>query len=187
MVEMQSPFPIRLVVILALGMALLIPLFFVVRSSKPASTAPVAAPEPVVGEPAGSLGSPGPVQLPDPVPPARPEVPRHVMTSLVEQWGISISSARLTAGGTALDVRYQVVDAEKASGMHKIKGEAYLLDDASGRNLMSKAQSQPLALQELTSGKSYFMMFPNSGGLVKRGGTVTLVVGGVRTDPIKVE
>ena len=112
---------------------------------------------------------------------------RHPQIALKDRWGIQIASVRLTAGGRALDVRYRVLDVAKASGMHAIQTETYLLDAISGKNLSSKAHSQPLVAQEMVPGKTYFMMFPNSGGLVRKGGVVTLVVAGVRTEGLVVE
>ena len=112
---------------------------------------------------------------------------RHPQLALKDRWGIQIASVRLTAGGRALDVRYRVLDVAKASGMHAIQTETYLLDATSGKNLSSKAHSQSLVAQELVPGKTYFMMFPNSGGLVRKGGVVTLVVAGVRTEGLVVE
>jgi hypothetical protein len=112
---------------------------------------------------------------------------RHPQVALKDRWGIQIASVRLTAGGRALDVRYRVLDVAKASGMHAIQTETYLLDAISGKNLSSKAHSQPLVSQELVPGKTYFMMFPNSGGLIRKGGVVTLVVAGVRTEGLVVE
>jgi hypothetical protein len=112
---------------------------------------------------------------------------RHPQLALKDRWGIQIASVRLTAGGRALDVRYRVLDVAKASGMHAIQTETYLLDAISGKNLSSKAHSQSLVAQELVPGKTYFMMFPNSGGLVRKGGVVTLVVAGVRTEGLVVE
>lgn len=112
---------------------------------------------------------------------------RHPQMALKDRWGIQIASVRLTAGGRALDVRYRVLDVAKASGMHAIQTETYLLDAISGKNLSSKAHSQSLVAQELVPGKTYFMMFPNSGGLVRKGGVVTLVVAGVRTEGLVVE
>lgn len=113
--------------------------------------------------------------------------PQHAQIALRDRWGIDVSSVRLTAGGTALDVRYQVLDPSKAAGMHNLGGETYLLDQISGKNLASRAPAQPLVTQELAPGRTYFMLFPNPGRLVRKGGQVTLVVGGVRTERLPVQ
>lgn len=118
---------------------------------------------------------------------AVPSVPKIIkQDALRDKWGIVISSVRLTAGGTSLDVRYKILDDQKASGMHKLQGQTYLLDQSTGRNLTSRAQVQPLVTQEMNEGKTYFMMFPNRGRSVRSGDVVTLVIGGTRAENLVV-
>ena len=119
---------------------------------------------------------------------AVPPAPKIIkQDTLRDKWGIVISSVRLTAGGTALDVRYKVLDDQKASGMHKLQGQTYLQDQNTGRNLSTKAQVQPLVTQEMSEGKTYFMMFPNRGRSVRSGDTVTLVIAGTRAENLVVD
>jgi hypothetical protein len=123
-----------------------------------------------------------------PVAESAPRAPKIIkQDTLRDKWGIVISSVRLTAGGTTLDVRYKVIDDQKASGMHKLQGETYLQDQNSGRNMSSKAQVQPLVTQEMSEGKTYFMMFPNRGRSVRSGDTVTLVIAGTRAENLVVD
>lgn len=165
----------QVVVIIGLAglLTLLLTGFFVYRSR---NAQPQPTPEAI--ETAETIETP-------PVVPASP--PKIIkQDTLRDKWGIVISSVRLTAGGTSLDVRYKILDDQKASGMHKLQGQTYLLDQSTGRNLTSRAQVQPLVTQEMNEGKTYFMMFPNRGRSVRSGDVLTLVIGGTRAENLVV-
>ena len=107
--------------------------------------------------------------------------------TLAEKWGVVITSVRLTAGGAALDVRYRVVNSERAAGLAGNTDKTYLVNQSTGQNLFSRAPSQPLVAQELTTGRTYFLFFPNRARTVKPGDSVALVVGTVRSGAVLVE
>jgi hypothetical protein len=118
----------------------------------------------------------------EPVPPAARQ------PSLVEQrWGIRPVALRLTAGGTMVDFRYQVVDAARARALFDKKLKPYLLDPRTGiamespdatklGPLRSSARNPPVA------GKQYFVLFANGLGVFKKSDRLTVVLGDCRLE-----
>jgi hypothetical protein len=101
--------------------------------------------------------------------------------------GIRVVSLQPTAGGQMLDLRYQVVDPEKARSILDRNKKAYLLDGKTGKTLpvpLTKAGSMRQTTRKPETGRTYFMLFSNPGGLVKEGGSVSLLVGDFRRDGI---
>ena len=112
---------------------------------------------------------------------------RPYQASLKEKWGLEIKSVRLAMAGKILDVRYQVIDPNKAAGLHKSSGQTFIQDLNSGKNLSTRSPAQPLVSQEMLAGKTYYMMFPNRGGVLKSGSPINLVLGDARVENLRVE
>jgi hypothetical protein len=111
---------------------------------------------------------------------------------LKEKWGIQPKNLCLTAGGNMLDFRYQVIDSGKASSLFKAKeGTPILVDQATGAILripsMAKMGSLRTSMKNPVEGKTYFMLFANPGGLVKKGGKITLLIGDLKTENLVVD
>jgi hypothetical protein len=107
-----------------------------------------------------------------------------------ETWGIKIRSLRTTAGGYMLDLRYQVVDAEKAAPLFKRKTKPYLIDQATGAKFAVPVTAKigPLrSSNKPKSGRGYFMFFGNPGNFVKVGNKVTVVIGDFRAEDLVVQ
>jgi hypothetical protein len=106
-----------------------------------------------------------------------------------KNFGIKIVSLRPTAGGQMLDLRFQVIDPEKAKAVLDKNKKAYLLDGKTGKTLpvpVTKAGSMRQTTLKPEAGRIYFMLFSNPGGLVKEGGSVSLLIGDFRKDGIVV-
>ena len=106
-----------------------------------------------------------------------------------KKWGILPLSIQLTAGGQLLDYRYLVIDPEKAEALVKRSDKAYLIDQASGTKLpVSGTKVGPLRQTgtKLIAGMKYPILFVNSGGVIKPGNKVTLVIGEFRLEDIVV-
>jgi hypothetical protein len=90
-----------------------------------------------------------------------------------------------------LDMRYRVVDQEKAEKLLQRKTPLFLIDQATGRQLTVPNMPKVGRLRQLPAGgdadRIYWMFFGNPGGLVKSGGKVTLMVGDVRIEDIVVQ
>jgi hypothetical protein len=110
---------------------------------------------------------------------------------LDEAWGIRAVSLRPTFGGTMLDFRFKVTDAEKARAVFDRKIKPYLLDPSSGASLGMSEDSKLGALRASLrnppiAGKLYYVLFANGQGVVKRGSTVTVVMGPAKLEHVVV-
>ena len=106
-----------------------------------------------------------------------------------KNFGIKIVSVRPTAGGQMLDLRFQVIDPEKAKAVLDKNKKAYLLDGKTGKTLpvpVTKAGSMRQATLKPEAGRIYFILFANPNRMVKEGGSVSLLIGDFRKDGIVV-
>jgi hypothetical protein len=105
--------------------------------------------------------------------------------------GIQVESLRLSAADMVVDMRYRVLDAEKARTVHKKGLTISLIDEATNSVLKvpSPAYVGPLRQRSdrIQAGKVYFMLFANGGRVVRPGSKVTLVLGDVRIPHLVVE
>jgi hypothetical protein len=105
-------------------------------------------------------------------------------------FGITLVSLRPTAAGQMLDLRFKVIDPEKARPILDKGNKAFLTDAASGKVLpvpVTKAGSMRQTTLKPEAGRVYFMLFSNPGRLVKEGSRVNLVIGRFRKDGIVVD
>lgn len=101
-----------------------------------------------------------------------------------EALGILVNGIHLSVGGTRLNLRYVVVDAELASALTNKLYPTYLLD-AKGQRLALPAQPVSSPVQDQSgqlarAGYTYSRFFPNPNHAVKPGDQVTLVIGSLR-------
>jgi hypothetical protein len=105
--------------------------------------------------------------------------------------GIKVVRIHPSVAGQMLDMRYRVVDREKAKNALKRGAQIYLIDQASGTKLPVPDMAQVGKLLQRPdqgdSGKIYWIFFGNPGGMVKPGARVTLVVGDFQIKDILVE
>jgi hypothetical protein len=106
-----------------------------------------------------------------------------------KKWGLRPLELQLSAGGYMLDFRYHVVDGEKAAPLFSTKIMPYLIVQASGEKL-SVAETQRFGALRQTrkpySNKNYYIIFGNPAKKVKRGDTVTVVIGDLEIKDIVV-
>jgi len=128
----------------------------------------------------------------------RNEAPKEAGLSAAEQkYGIKILSLMPTAAGHMLDLRYRVIDPEKAVEILNKDKRAFVVDKDSGKTLpVPQTRLGPLRQSTLKPepDRIYFMLFSNRGGYVKEGSNVKLVIGdfvmeeiivqGVNTKPL---
>lgn len=109
----------------------------------------------------------------------------------VENAGIRVESIRLTAADYMLDLRFRVVDAERAAPFFNRKTELQLVDPVSGARLAvpntpKLGKLRQVARQGMTE-RSYFVLFANPGRYLKAGSQVVLLAGDTRIGPFTVE
>jgi hypothetical protein len=115
---------------------------------------------------------------------ARAAAARVVSAADLEQaYGIRLDLVAVIAAGGLVDVRFTVTDTDKAGHvLHDNAALPALYIESRGAVLRT---SQPKAHKmTILDGASYFLLYPNSGGLVQAGTGVSVVIGEVRLEPI---
>ena len=107
-------------------------------------------------------------------------------STLEETYGLRMNLIAVTAAGGMVDVRLHIVDAQKAKSLLQDKKNfPSLLVRGSNAvlNVSEEAKSQEIKFEE---DGNVFLLFPNAGGAVKRGSSVTLLFGSTALEPIQV-
>ena len=110
--------------------------------------------------------------------------------ALSEKWGIELVAMRSTAYGHMVDFRYRVLDAEKAAPLFVRKTKPYLIHQESGKALAVPNTAKLGSLRNSNipqQGRTYWMFFGNSQGLIHKGDKVTVAIGDFRATDIEVE
>jgi hypothetical protein len=129
---------------------------------------------------------------PDETAPPAPTAPAAAALSPEATWGIKAVSLRPTLGGTMLDFRYKVVDADRALPLFDRKLKPYLFDPSTGAALGTPDDAKLGALRASArnppvTGKQYYALFANGQGTVKRGSKVTIVLGDCKLEDVVVD
>ena len=108
-------------------------------------------------------------------------------------YGIRVEGLRLTAAGSMLDLRYRVLDAQKAAPLLNGKIQPYLLDEA--RSAKLGVPDTPVLGRirhtarnnVIHTDRSYFVMFGNPGKALQSGDKVALLLGPVKIADLTVK
>jgi len=101
----------------------------------------------------------------------------------LQSTGIRVIRVAETGGGGLVDFRYQVIDPDKAELIHLQRPR--LVDERTG-TLVDTLFMGHSHHGVPKAGYSYPLLFVNSQGLIKRGGTVAVVIGDARLDHVPV-
>lgn len=117
---------------------------------------------------------------------ARAVAPRLLTpTAFERRTGVRVVRVAVSGGGGLVDVRYEVLDAAAAAGLHDA-APPELVDERTGvvvRHLfMGHSHAGPLK-----AARTYFLLFDNPGTLVRRGTRVTVQLGAARLAHVRVE
>jgi hypothetical protein len=131
------------------------------------------------------------VWLPRPAAPVKDPVPaswrRPAVSAadLADRSGVRITRVAVSGDGGLVDVRYQVVDPARAHAVHAEGTPPALVDQATGlvlnRLLMGHSHTGAL-----TPAVTYYLVFENPGGWIRRGGTVTVLLGDAQVEDVPV-
>ncbi|MDD5706375.1 MAG: hypothetical protein PHR35_10640 [Kiritimatiellae bacterium] len=127
--------------------------------------------------------------------PGRPHaetvVPRSARASLRERWGIEIASLHMSAHGNMVDFRYRVLDPDKAALLGDRAVKPAMTDLATGSVLrvpsFPKTGSMRQTAAKMEANRIYFMLFANTGRVVKSGSRVTVTVGDFKAENLTVQ
>lgn len=105
--------------------------------------------------------------------------------------GIEIVGVRLSAAGYLLTFQYRILDSEKVLPWVDANAKAFLLDQATGDKFYVPSTAKIGALRQTTRnplvGRTYFIMFKNTGRAVTAGKMVTVAVGDYELRDLTVE
>lgn len=105
--------------------------------------------------------------------------------------GIRIESVRTSAAGYMIDLRYRIINADKAAQLTNRGIKSYLIDLSTGEKYSTPIASKVGALRSSTytpvAGRTYFAFFANSGKRLKPGAKVQIVMGDFRSPPLVLE
>ncbi|MEA2716958.1 MAG: hypothetical protein QOI99_1275 [Actinomycetota bacterium] len=101
-------------------------------------------------------------------------------------YGIRVDLVAVTASGGLVDLRFTVIDEQKAKALfHDVATMPALLVESKNAVLRTtKGMNHNLSL---LSGGRYFLLFSNAGGVVQAGTPVSVVIDGVRLQPTAAE
>jgi hypothetical protein len=106
-------------------------------------------------------------------------------SGLVERSGVKITQVAVTGDGGLVDLRFTVVDANKAAALHDPAHPPAVVDQRSGLVvkdlLMSHAHTAPFK-----AGVTYYLVFNNPGNWVHRGDKVAVLLGDARVENVTV-
>jgi hypothetical protein len=112
--------------------------------------------------------------------------PAVSQSGLEAKSGVRVVRVTMSGDGGLLDLRYKVVDANKAHAVHSPRNPPLLVDERTGGVI-----NQPL-MGHLHSGApklglTYYVIFLNRGELVHRGSLVSVVLGRARLKHVRVQ
>ena len=116
----------------------------------------------------------------------RQEQARISQAIFEDKTGVRITHVALTAGGGMIDLRYLVIDPEKALIIHDSENPPTIIDEASGKILDTPWMNHSHG-GEYRAGATYYTLLMNSGGVLSPGSKVTVILGGVRLEHIVVQ
>ena len=104
--------------------------------------------------------------------------------TLEDQYGLRVQLLAVTAAGGLVDLRLQIVDAEKAKALLDDSANlpALLVGDDVVLRTSENAAAQDIQFED---GKSIFVMFPNTGNILKPGALVNIIFGDFQLEAIQ--
>lgn len=107
-------------------------------------------------------------------------------TAFEDETGVRVIRVALTAGGGMLDLRYQIVDPDKAVIVHDEENPPTIVDEVTGQAI-SRPWMDHSHDRELHHAVSYYELIMNVGGMIKRGSKVTIIIGDSRLEHVVVQ
>ncbi len=108
-------------------------------------------------------------------------------TQLAEQYGVRINLLAVTAAGGMLDLRYQVLDAQKAQSLFAAPSAAPKLYIPQKHVSLATEADPRQQYPALKDGNLYLVMFTNNGNAVKVGDEIEIRFGDLQVTSIRVK
>jgi hypothetical protein len=100
-------------------------------------------------------------------------------SGLVQRSGVRIVRVAVSGGGGLVDLRYQVLDSEKAASVHSTTTPPLVVDERSGA-VINRLFMGHIHNQKPKVGLTYYLLFDNPGDVVRPGNRVTVQLGDAR-------
>ncbi|MCP4425961.1 MAG: hypothetical protein GY803_15825 [Chloroflexi bacterium] len=107
-------------------------------------------------------------------------------TSFTEITGVRIVLVAMTAGRGMIDIRYQIVDPDKAIVVHDYDNPPALIVEKNDA-LLNRTRHEGSHDFELHPGVVYSVQIMNSGGLISSGSVVSVQIGDGRLEHVTVQ
>jgi hypothetical protein len=110
--------------------------------------------------------------------PPEPTIPDHA--DIEAAWGVRFTSLTVTADGGIVDLRFVVLDPSRATALMADKETApRVAVESDGEVVMSPTMALHRGLKP---GRTYFLLYRNTGGLVRSGHEVSILAADLRID-----
>ena len=103
------------------------------------------------------------------------------LAAFEEKTGVRVARVSLTAGAGMIDLRYQVIDPDKAVILHDPQNPPAVIDEKTGK-VFDTPWMDHSHKGELHAGVTYYTLLMNSGRVLSKGSKVTVVLGGIRLE-----
>ena len=103
--------------------------------------------------------------------------------TLEEKYGLRVNLIAVTAAGGFVDVRLKIMDGEKLKLLLADKANFPTLYTEQGAILNAPEDTKSQDIQFI-SGGNLFIIYPNSGNVIKRDSPVTILFGNIAVEPI---
>src|SRR5215475_494938 len=104
---------------------------------------------------------------------------------LVQRSGVKITQVAVTGDGGLVDLRFEVVDPDRASAVHDPATPPAVVDESSGlvvhELFMNHSHSGPFK-----AGVTYYLVFNNPGNWIHHGSTVSVMLGNAQVEHVRV-
>lgn len=114
--------------------------------------------------------------------PLRPADQPIPSAELEDRWGIQIRQVGVTADGGLVDLRYLVTDADKAARMFADLQTTPMIRTVNGSMIQLRTLIKHHHTLEV--GRTYYMLYRNSGNAITPGSLITVLVGDVQVSGI---
>ncbi|OLB74452.1 MAG: hypothetical protein AUI14_23325 [Actinobacteria bacterium 13_2_20CM_2_71_6] len=117
--------------------------------------------------------------------PASWQRPGGSAADLEKRSGVRLVRVAVSGGGGLLDVRFQVLDPDKAAALHQERTPPAVVDERTGLVLHDLLMNH-VHNGAMKAAVTYYLVFENPGGWVQRGSVVTVLLGDAQVDHVVV-
>jgi hypothetical protein len=104
---------------------------------------------------------------------------------LADRSGVKITHVAVTGGGGLVDLRFQVIDPDKANALHDAATPPAVVDERTGLVVHDLLMSHSHT-GAFKPGITYYYVFNNPGNIVHRGARVVVMLGNAQVEHVRV-